>query len=133
MKMKSLLMTTTAIACILLAAACDPAYQVEYEIQNDSETTVTIEVDHFTGAMDTNIIANGTRLIFFNDSGLGRSTERYLDRLEGLPFEISIVNSNGVVYKKDALDISNWEKISPDNEYSTTGRVRLRVRPEDFE
>lgn len=126
-------MTTTAIACIMLAAACDPAYQVEYEIQNDSETTVTIRTDHFTGLMDTSIIANGTRLIFFNDSGLGRTTEKYLDQVEGLPFEISIVNSNGIVYKKDPLDISNWEKIYPDSEYSAIGRVRLTVRPEDFD
>lgn len=131
--MKSLLMTTTAIACIMLAAACDPPYQVEYEIQNDSETTITIQVDHFTGAMDTSAIANGTRLIIFNDSGTGRATERYLNRLKNLPFEIAIVNSAGTTCKKDALDLDNWEKIFPEGEIERVGRVRLTVRPEDFD
>lgn len=132
--MKSLLITTTAIACIILAAACDHPYYVEYEIQNDSETAITIQVDHSTGAMDTSAIANNTRLIFFNDSGLGSSaTERHLKRLKNLPFEISIANSEGTTYKKDALDLANWEKIYPEGEYERVGRVRLTVRPEDFD
>jgi len=131
--MKSLLMSTAAIAWIILATSCDPAYQVEYEIRNDSATTIAIQVDPFTGAMDTSTIANGTRLTFFFDSGNGSATERHLKRLKTLPFEIFIVNSSGTAYNKDAQDISNWEKISPDSEYNTIGRVQLRVGPEDFD
>jgi len=51
--MKSLLMSTTTIAWIIPATSRDPAFQAEYEIRNDSETTIAIQVDPFTGAMDT--------------------------------------------------------------------------------
>ncbi|MFM9950541.1 MAG: hypothetical protein ACKV1O_21570 [Saprospiraceae bacterium] len=51
--MKSLLMSTTAIAWIILATSRAPAFQALYNIRNDSETTNVIQVGSFTGTMDT--------------------------------------------------------------------------------
>lgn len=130
--MKSLLKTVTAIGFIILAAACDHTYQVEYEIRNISGTSITISVDPLVDSVITSTIANDTRLTFLDDFGIGSTTEDHLDGMESLFFELSILNGNGEVYNKDIQDISNWEKIYPEKNQSI-GRVRLSVRPQDFD
>ena len=93
--------------------ACDPSYNVDYEIENNSGETVSIVFDDEGINVDTNIISHNTTLIFFNDSGLGFTTEDYLDQLQVLPYEISISTKSGLNYNKDANDISNWTIIYP--------------------
>src|SRR4029078_11008222 len=109
----------------------DPVFDVDYEVWNTSGQTITIFIDYAGFHQDTNIISDNTTLVFLNESAICCTTDQYLDRQIMLPFEISIVSSNGVNYNKDATAISNWTKLYP-NKSQGTGKIQLNVSPDDF-
>lgn len=117
----------------LTLMACDPSYNVEFEVHNETDAPIQV-ITIFPGApfQDTSLIATGTQLVFFWDSGLGYTTEDYMDMLENLPVGITISNRNGVMYKKDENDLSLWDQTYP-NKSEGIGRVYLRVKNVDFE
>lgn len=129
--MKSLIVTCLALCLIMLATGCDPVYDVDYEVSNISGEKITIYVDHSASKRDTNIISDGTKLVFYNDYGIGSFTDKFMDKLTKLPFEVSIHNEKGVMYKRDAADLSNWTRLYPDKS-SGVGKFQLVVTEADF-
>lgn len=91
----------------MLIAGCDHTYQVDYEVMNNTEEPMKIVVDYFGTPSDTNVISPGTTLIFFDDFGIGMTTNDYLDNLEMLPVGLSIFDSAGHSFNKIEEDISN--------------------------
>ena len=131
--MKSSIILFSAIIISVVLTACDPAYQVDYKVMNDTGKPLTVIVEHRDQRKDTSIIASETELIFFNDFGIGFSTSDYLDGLTLLPVELSLINNNGASFTKDLQDISTWQKFYPDKKSNEVGIVQLRVRADDFE
>ena len=129
--MKSDLLKISIFILGIVVMGCDPVFDVDYEVSNASGKSIFIVIDHSGISKDTNSISDGTRLIILNASSICCTTKEYLDRLKTIPFEISIVNSSGLNYKKDASDISNWSKLYPDKS-DGLGRVQLTVGPDDF-
>ena len=129
--MKCSLLKNSAFILSIAIAGCDPVYDVDYQVWNASGSSITILVDHSGVRRDTNIISDDTGLIVLNASSICCTTKEFLGDLNMLPFEISIVNSGGSNYNKDAADISIWRKIYPDKP-GGLGTVILTVRPEDF-
>lgn len=129
--MKYSLLKSSAFILSIAIAGCDPVYDVDYQVWNASGSSITILVDHSGVRRDTNIISDDTGLIVLNASSICCTTKEFLGDLNMLPFEISIVNSGGSNYNKDAADISIWRKIYPDKP-GGLGTVILTVRPEDF-
>lgn len=117
---------------LIALTGCDPSYHVAFEVHNESDGPIQI-ITLFPGApfQDTSSIASGTELVFFEDSGLGSTTDDFLDRLEILPVEIGIQSRDGVMFKKDENDLSLWNRTYPGRSEGI-GRVYLRVRSEDF-
>lgn len=130
--MKYTLLKPAAFICIIAIIGCDPVYHVDYQVWNASGTSITIFVDHSGERKDTNIISDDTGLIVLNASSICCTTKEFLGDLNMLPFEISLVNSGGSNYNKDAADISIWRKVYPDKS-GGRGTVLLTVRPEDFD
>lgn len=118
----------------LVLASCDPAYDIDYIIQNESEGDLQISgISGFADSLGTNIISDKTSLIIYEHSGLGISTKGYLKSLEEpYLFSLSVQNENEINYTNDILDITRWEIQNP-SDGSSTGRVTLVVTKEDFE
>ncbi len=117
---------------LLIFTACDPLYTVDYEVHNDTPASIQVITSYpELGFTDTNVIGTGTQLVFFDDSGLGQTTDDYLDRLTAIPMELKIMNREGIEYKKDENDIQWWKRVYPDKKEGI-GRVYLRIRAEDF-
>lgn len=130
--MKYTLLKPAAFICIIAIIGCDPVYHADYQVWNASGTSITIFVDHSGERKDTNIISDDTGLIVLNASSICCTTKEFLGDLNMLPFEISLVNSGGSNYNKDAADISIWRKVYPDKS-GGRGTILLTVRPEDFD
>ena len=116
----------------MLFTSCDPTFQVDYKVTNNTSESIKIWVDYFGNPSDTNIISSGTTLIFYNDFGIGFTTHDYLDGLNHIPVELSILNQADHPYNKSEEDISNWVKYYPSKKSEGTGSVELTVRSEDF-
>ena len=112
----------------------DPAYSIVYLICNDSGNNITIEfMSPFDTAWSQNNIATGTELNFYNDFGIGMSTQRYMENYNGLPFDsLRIQNNEGKEPNKDILDSDFWLFFFPDKEYFT-GSIKLELISSDFQ
>lgn len=130
--MKYSLLKAAATFFSIVIVGCDPVYDVDYQVWNDSGSSITILVDHSGVRRDTNIISDDTGLIVLNASSICCTTKEFLGDLNMLPFEISILSSEGLNYNKNAADISIWRKIYPDKP-GGLGTVLLTVQPEDFD
>jgi|SRR5687767_671244 len=122
-----------AFFCFLLTlTSCDPFFEVDFEVWNDSGKPIAVIVDHGNTQIDSNMISDFTRLIFFIDEGIGSTTEDYMDAIQILPVELTIKDEHGNPYNKDENDLSLWTKYYPEKK-GGTGKIQLRVRPADFE
>ena len=130
--MRSIILPIVVTCLDLILTGCDPVYDVDYEIQNNSNQAISIIVDHPGDAADTNIIADATKLVFASDFGIGFSTEDYLDRLDNLPFEITIQSKSGLPYNKEEEDFSIWNKLYP-RKSDNIGKVYLIIHDGDFD
>lgn len=120
-----------AIACITFTA-CDPTYNVEFQVQNSSRQQLTIHSRQvLRPTIDTNIISPGTKLTLYVEWGIGSTTKSYMERLQGLPFEISIFNREGQHTTRDVQNFSQWQKFYTDKR-NDLGVVQLTMRPGDF-
>lgn len=131
--MKVSIISVLIIFLSLLITGCDPTYQVDYKVINNTEKSIKILVDNYGTVSDTNVISTGTTLIFFRDFGIGYTTSDYLDNLETLPFGLSIFDNKGHSYNKSEEDILNWYKFYPQRKSDGGGVVQLTVFQEDFE
>lgn len=130
--MKFSLFVSTIIISIVITA-CDPTYQVDYKVLNETGKPLTVIVEHTDQRKDTSIIAHETELIFFNDFGIGLSTSDFLDGLTFLPVELTLLNNEGISFNKNLQDISNWHKFYSGKRSNDVGVVQLRVSPDDFQ
>ena len=120
------------LALFFILMGCDPAYEVEYVIDNTSDYKIVIESEDNFENRDTSIISSHTKLVFYEDWGIGSNTESYLDALDFIPLKIINIHSiDHIEYNKDELDITNWNKYYHFSR-GGTGEVVLFVRNEDF-
>ena len=129
--MTSRLMAVVAAFTALITSGCDPSYDIDYKVYNQTEESIKIVVDHPGYSTDTNVITHGSNLIFFNEFGIGRVTTDYMDRLETLPVELSIFNAAGKPYNKSEEDMSLWKKFYPRKKSLSQGMFQLTAA--DFE
>ncbi len=124
-------MIVPAMACFIFTA-CDPSYNVEYQVQNNSKQQITIHSRYFTSTtIDTNIISSGTKVTLYVEWGLGSTTKSHMESLQSLPFEISIFNREGQPVIKDIQNFSQWHQSYTDRR-NDRGVVLLTLRPGDF-
>jgi hypothetical protein len=123
-----------SLLILILCAGCDPEYSVEYEIENATSGAVYIySKPIFQEQSDTNRISDQTRLMLLSEFGIGRTTEKYLDHLESLPFEnLLITNAEAKSFNRDVFDLNEWLIFYPEKGQGT-GRVLLQVRERDFD
>ena len=118
---------------LALQTSCDPAYHVDYEIDNSSPYRMEINYrDVYSDSLISNTISGGTRLIFYNEFGIGYCTERYMERLNELPvsdFEIVVLDT--VELSFDEQDIERWVKFFPDRN-SDIGSIKLQLNSASF-
>jgi hypothetical protein len=119
-----------SVAFIFTCTSCDPVSNVDFIIENNTDSSIRILFeDPYRAGVDTSVIANYTRLIFYHEFDIGKSTKDYLDDLHAIPANLlDIENSQGKAYNKSELDISLWRKIVRDE----FGTVTLSVTNEDF-
>ncbi len=131
LKWEPLLHALIACCAIAVLTACDPEYYVQYQIDNGSLQPIYVYSSYRIGLEpDTNYISSGAKLTLYTEFGRGR-TERRMENLKSLPFEIAIFNREGQPVKRDVQDISQWSKFYTSNR-KTNGVVQLRLRPQDF-
>ena len=121
------------IALVLcLAFACDPLYDVDFIVENQTSRNVNVFTTYSLQAVtDTNSLSNQTKIILYYSSGIGMTTEKFLSDLTVLPFD-SLTIVDGKSYNKNSLDISNWEKEGVTFN-GGNGSVTLILENSDFE
>lgn len=130
--MKNIQITIAIALLTMIFTSCDPYYQVEYVIDNQSSQDITI-ISSFSFQIDsdTSRISSGTRLSIFVEDGIGSTSKERLESIITVQFEtLKITNPNGVQFKKDHTVIENWSK-----EYrkdSDIGMMTLPVTDNDF-
>ncbi len=121
------------LSWILATLCCDPVYDVNYTIENNTDSNIEIITSHiFTSISDTNTISSETSLIIFHDFGIGSSTEDFIEDVTSIPFDTLIISKNGVLYNKNSLSITNWNKNNPGNN-SVEGNILLKIQDSDFQ
>lgn len=119
-------LATFLCSTVLLIMSCDPTYNIDYIIENNSRSSLEI-TSSMLGDTTYNLISDQTKLVLFNDFGIGASTEDEVNRLDGIPFfSLEIRNEDSLLFQKDVFDIDNWRKNSSD------GEVTLKVNAIDF-
>lgn len=117
---------------LILTSSCDPAYDIDYTIDNDTDHSLTISWK-YRDYIETNYIAGQTKLTIYNHFGLGDDTKGVMEKTNFLPFtELNIKNKNGKTVNKDLLDINNWVKNYP-RKNDNTGSIVLYLEENDFE
>ncbi len=131
--MRTTLIQICIFASCLFFCSCDPVYNVDYIIDNQTDQNIRITKKYITETEKaTSSISTQTRLIFHTDWGIGNTTKKYLENLNALPFDsLIILNHLGKPLDKDAFDVSNWTKIIPEKD-GDIGSITLSVRKEDF-
>lgn len=118
---------------LLPLIGCDSMYRVKYEVRNESGDSIEVISSIWgIGTPDTSLIADGNPFVFAEESGMGYTTEEYLDQLRTLPAYLIIRNHDGIPYNKDPNDPGLWLAVYPDDPEGV-GRVYLGIRPEDFQ
>lgn len=131
MKFPILFMSTLLLSSLLVS--CDPAYEVDYKIKNNTEASIQILMDYQGTVSDTNIISSGMSLVILHHFGIGSNTREYLHDLSVLPMELSIFDNTGHSYNKSEEDLANWDIYNLERKADGLGIVQLEIRPEDFQ
>ena len=117
---------------ILMFFGCDPVYDIELVVENNSSSSIQIVSSDFQ-PNDTSRISPGTKLVVFNFYGLGSTTEDKLESIVEIPLDtLEISKGNGTHINKNVFEISNWEKKNPDFD-GGQARIILTVTENDFE
>jgi len=116
----------------LLWLGCDPAYDVFYSINNQSDNKLTIVTDYSMGFnFDTTIIAKHTKVMLYHHSGIGARTHNVIQGIERMP-EYQIYNQDNMLFNRDITNIDYWD-IDCKKPKNCAGTVILTVTNEDFQ
>lgn len=117
----------TVIITLFTLTSCDPMYDIEYIIDNQSDYKIIVISETDYGDKDTSIISDNTKLIFWEDSDISCYTEDYLANIKSLPFySIFITTTNDLMCKVDENDIDNWIKVYPQEKHGR-GQIVFKV------
>lgn len=130
--MKTIQITIMIALLTMIFTSCDPYFQIEYIIDNQSSQEITIESSFlFQIEKDSSRIAPGTGLSIYVDDGIGKTSQDAIESLTDIHFDSFIItNSSGQIFKKDYESIDNWDK-----EYrkdTDIGTITLTVTDNDF-
>lgn len=138
MKTRNLIL---AIMAVFWGTSCDPAYEVQFKIDNKTEShlVVTHRDLFFPQTGEEPEVKEGTtdlpansRLILKELSGIGQTTSSLMNEIDALRFDsIFIEKITGEKINIDVMDISNWDKIHPSGN-SNTGIIQLVIDDDDF-
>lgn len=127
--MKNILIIITGFF-LLFFLSCSNSSDIDLIVENNTSGKIQI-IYSLNGFRDTSSISSKTKLIVVN-IGNSQSTESRLKSLESIPLDaLEILNKNGLLYRKDILDIDNWEKIDPEHK-GGEGKVLLKLTDSDF-
>ncbi|MEO6189082.1 MAG: hypothetical protein ABIO44_00685 [Saprospiraceae bacterium] len=117
----------------LLYFSCDPYHDIDYQIKNNSNRSLTIISSiHFFKNLDTNIISPNTHIILLNVSGIGQSTSNSLKEISSVPFDtLLIVDQYGKKYSKNPMDFNLWKKENRSKK-GDNGEITLTITDLDF-
>ena len=100
---------------LLLFSSCDPTYDIDYNISNQSSSEIKVILINQFLENDTIIIPASNDKLIFNESGKGgRANNRYLN-LDSIPFEFISIEQEAKNYKNNPRDKSFWKWNSPKN------------------
>lgn len=119
-------------AILTFFVSCDPGYNINYYIDNNSDQTV--EVIFSNNFMDTtyNVLPAQSQLRIFLDSNLGMNNEDYLMQLDSLPMvDLEIKTVDGEPCLLEEGDLSSWAIIQ-DNKSAYNNSVILTLSDQDF-
>lgn len=130
--MKTIQITIMIALLTMIFTSCDPYFQIEYIIDNQSSQEITIESSFlFQIEKDSSRIARGTGLSIYVDDGIGKTSQDAINSLTDIHFDsLIITNSSGQIFKKDYESIDNWDK-----EYrkdTDIGTITLTITDNDF-
>ena len=116
----------------LLWLGCDPAYDVSYFIDNQSDNKLTIVTDYQTGFdFDTTIIAKHTKVMFYNHSGIGSSSYGIVSNADSMP-KYQIYTQDNAPFNRDITNLDYWD-IDCEKPKNCAGTFTLTVTNEDFQ
>jgi len=130
--MKSIQVILFAFFIALVFTSCDPGYYAEYHIDNQTSNDITIvKTILFSEVSDTSKISSGTQLMIHIENQIGYTSERYIEIFDTLPFDsLTITNSTGDLFTKDAVDAANWSTEYRDE--GDIGIITLTITDNDF-
>ena len=120
------------VSFTLIFTSCDPVYQVEFIVNNQTDDDLTIvSYPFFEQARDSSRFSSGSQLVVFVAEGIGMTAEDAYEAIEEIPFDsIIIKNASGELLTMDQWDMNNWTgEFREDNEI---GVYKLTVTNDDF-
>ncbi|TRX61666.1 hypothetical protein [Carboxylicivirga sp. M1479] len=102
----------------LSMAACDYLYDYTYQVTNDSDADITIELKSFQIDSIYIIPVNETRVLFITDHGVEGAKGPYFEDVTMDLDEFIVVKDGTLTSSRNYLDNSSWDYA--DGLYSTT-------------
>ncbi len=124
----------------ILLVSCDPAFEVEYIINNQSNEHLLMtqnvqyfdSLDNFVEKEEMFNLHPDNKMIVNLRFGIGHNTRVEMDNTFSLPFDtVHVETASGKSIQLDVMDFSNWEKVYPNKDYNT-GRIILELSNDDF-
>lgn len=123
-----ILLITLLIGC----ASCETETYVDYFIDNQSSTTITVEGSNIISSIGiSEAIASGERKIIASWSKLGKSKEIF-EPESMFGTDLIITNSEGDTLLKDFKELDSWVVKVNEERWTATHDYTLEIMDTDF-
>lgn len=110
MIMKNRLVLLLFVSFTMIFTSCDPFYQLEFIVNNQTDNDITIvSYPFFQPERDSSRFSSGNQLVVFVAEGIGQLPEDAYEAVTELPFDSLIIkNADGELFTKNQMDLNNW-------------------------
>jgi hypothetical protein len=108
---------------IFIFVSCEYFYRYSYEITNETDTNVIIELETYKGFSEYIIGINETKIIFKTDHGIEKYGGPHFGNV-CKDLRKCIVMKNNMLSNKNYLDNNSWDYIE--------GRYKAIIRNDEF-